>query len=153
MLFNSLLGMARSVRAFIYGQKTFAFPVALDALTSCSLRMPKPLCPLASAPPGTQMWGASGLGSPVLCILWLQSWQREPRAVPSSPCTVLRQHHRPMGAMWGTDATKNKRTEGLTQRLLRCSQKWLGNVCFEDSKMQFLPNRERDKTIQTMYRI
>lgn len=64
MLFISLPGMERSVRAFIYGQKTSAFPIALDALITRSLKMPKPLCPLASAPPGIQMWGASGQGSP-----------------------------------------------------------------------------------------
>lgn len=153
MLFINLPGMERSVRAFINGQKTSAFPMALDALITCSLRMPKPLCPLASAPPGIQMWGASRQGSPALCIQWLRSWQREPRAAPSSPWPVLQQCHRPIGAMWGTDATKNKRTEGLTQQLLRCSQKWLGNVYFEDSEMQFLSNKEGDKAIQTMYRI
>lgn len=137
--------MTRSVRAFIYGLKASAFPMALDAQTSHSLRMPMSLWSLASATPGIQMWGASGLGSPLLCILQLLSWQREPRAALSSPSAVLQQHHRPIGAMWGVGSTKNKRTEGLTPWLLRCSQKWLGNVCFEDSEMQFFPNRKGTK--------
>lgn len=47
--------MVKSVRAFIYGQ-TSVFPMALHALTSCSLRMSKPLCPLTSPLPQKQTY-------------------------------------------------------------------------------------------------
>lgn len=115
----------------------------------CIWGCPSLLCPSLSTSTWHPEVGCLQAGVPSsVSIPQLRSQPRQPRAA------VLWQQHRPAGATWGTDATKSKRAEGLTQQLLsRSSQKQLGNACFEGSEMQFLPNREGDKTIPTMCRI
>lgn len=116
---------------------------SLDALKSCPKFFVPPLSPCLHC------MASRGEVLPVPSTVHptAQIWQRQPRA-------ALLQQHRSIGTKWGTDATKGKRAERLTQQLLfRSNSKQLGTECYEHFKIQFLPNREWNKTIQTMYRI